>query len=44
MPSIPFSLLPFGLEAGGGAGMDTGASLASMYAGEYDCRATGVWF
>lgn len=52
MPSIPGSLLPFGRGAGAGAGtgacagtgVDTGASLASLYAGEYEWRPTGVWF
>lgn len=48
MPSIPGSLLPFGrgaaAGAGGGTGVDTGASLDSLYAGEYAWRPTGVWF
>jgi hypothetical protein len=48
MPSIPVSLLPFGRGAGtcagAGNGVDTGASLASLYAGEYEGRPTGVWF
>lgn len=50
MPSIPVSFLPFDRGAGtcagggGGTGVDTGASLASLYAGEYEGRPTGVWF
>lgn len=50
MPSIPGSLLPFNrgagpvAGAGAGTGVDTGASLDSLYAGEYAWRPTGVWF
>lgn len=47
MPSSPGSFLPFDLgaaAAGVGTGVDTGASLDSLYAGEYVGRPTGVWF